>query len=227
VFGATGFIGSHLLRELLANPDYERVIAVTRKPLALSHTKLTTLIGDLASLPALKPQLVADEVFIALGTTRKHTPDEAEYYKIDHDYPVRAADIAKTNGARSVFLVTAVGANAGSGVFYIRTKGEVERDILALDFDHTHIFRPSMILGQRDEYRPRERLLIAAWGALNPLLMGPADRYRGLTGEEIARAMANAAQYEAGKVRIYHWKEMAALLRERPDDSRSVMRSRV
>ena len=213
VFGATGFIGSHLLRDLLNNPDYEQVIAVTRKPLALNHARLTTLIGDLASLPALKPQLVADEVFIALGTTRKHTPDEAEYYKIDHDYPVLAAEIAKANGAKSVFLVTAVGANAGSKVFYVRTKGEVERDVLALNFDHTHIFRPSMILGQRDEDRPRERLFVAAWGVLNPLLVGPVDRYRGLAGDEIARAIANAAQREAGKVQIYHWREMAALLR--------------
>lgn len=213
VFGATGFIGSHLLRDLLDGPDYAQVIAVVRKPLTLSHPKLTVLVGDLASLPALKPQLVADEIFIALGTTRKHTPDEAEYYKIDHDYPVLAAEIAKANGARSVFLVTAVGANAKSGVFYIRTKGEVERDILALGFDHTHIFRPSMIMGQRDEDRPRERLFIAAWGVLNPLLVGPADRYRGLTGEEIARAMANAARHQTEKVRIYHWKEMAGLLR--------------
>jgi uncharacterized protein YbjT (DUF2867 family) len=213
VFGSTGFIGSHLLRDLLDGPDYAQVIAVVRKPLTLSHPKLTVLIGDLASLPALKPQLAADEIFIALGTTRKHTPDQAEYYKIDHDYPVLAAEIARANGARSVFLVTAVGANAKSGVVYIRTKGEVERDILALGFDHTHIFRPSMILGQRDEDRPRERLLIAAWGALNPLLLGPADRYRGLTGGEIAHAMANAARHQTEKVRIYHWKEMAALLR--------------
>ncbi len=213
VFGATGFIGSHLLEDLVANPAYTRVIAVVRKPLALSHPKLTVLIGDLATLPALAPQLVADEVFIALGTTRAHTPDEADYYKIDHDYPVLAARIARENGARAVFLVTAVGANATSSVFYIRTKGEVERDIIALGFDHTHIFRPSMILGQRHEDRPRERLLIGVWGALNPLLMGPTDRYRGLAGEEIARAMMLAARQPAGKLSIYHWREMAALLR--------------
>ena len=213
LFGATGFIGSHLLGDLLNSPDYSKVMAVARRPLAVSHPKLTVLIGDLASLPALKPQLVADEIFIALGTTRKHTPDEAEYYQIDHDYPLLAAEIARANGARSVFLVTAVGANAGSGVFYVRTKGEVERDILALDFDHTHIFRPSMILGERDEDRPRERLIIAIWGALNPLLFGPADRYRGLTGNEIAHAIAKAARHQTERVRIYHWKEMAALLR--------------
>ncbi|WP_247553291.1 oxidoreductase [Bradyrhizobium sp. 138] len=185
-----------MLRDLLDSPDYSRVVAVARKPLAVSHPKLTVLIGDLASLPALKPRLVADEIFVALGTTRKHTPDEAAYYKIDHDYPVSAAEIAKANGTRSVFLVTAVGANARSGAFYLRTKGEVERDILALDFEHTHIFRPSMILGARDEDRPRERLIIALWGVLNPLLVGPADRYRGLTGNDIAHAIAKAARHQ-------------------------------
>ncbi|MBR0849997.1 NAD(P)H-binding protein [Bradyrhizobium diazoefficiens] len=213
IFGASGFIGSQLLRLLLDSGDYSEVIAVVRKPLALSDPKLTVLIGDLASLPALAPKLVADEVFIALGTTRKHTPDEAEYYKVDHDYPVQAASIAKANGARSVFLVTAVGANAGSGVFYLKTKGEVERDILALGFEHTHIFRPSMILGERGEDRPREKYFVAIWGLLNPLLLGPADRYRGLTGGDIARAIASAARRQDEKVRIYHWKEMAALLR--------------
>ena len=213
VFGATGFIGSHLVEELLNNPEYTRVIAVVRKPLALSHPKLTVLIGDLTTLPALAPQLVVDEVFIALGTTRAHTPNEADYYKIDHDYPVLAATLARDNGARSVFVVTAVGANAASGVFYIRTKGEVERDIIGLDFAHTHIFRPSMILGERNEHRPLERLLIAVWRGLNPLLMGPADRYRGLRGEDIARAMMLAARQPTEKVKMYHWREMAALLR--------------
>src|SRR5947207_15884654 len=131
IFGSTGFIGSHLVRDLVDSPDYARVIAVARKPLTLSHPKLTVLTGDLATLPALAPQLVADEVFIALGTTRKHTPDEAQYYKIDHDYPVEAAKVAKANGARAVFLVTAVGADAASGVFYLRTKGAVERHATA------------------------------------------------------------------------------------------------
>ena len=212
VFGATGFIGSHLLDGLLADPAYTEIIAVTRRPLGRSDAKLTVLTGDLASLPALAPQLVADEVFIALGTTRAHTPDEAAYYRIDHDYPVRAAEIARQNGARSVLLVTAVGADTKSGVFYLRTKGETERDIIALGFSHTHIFRPSQIMGERAEDRPRERLVIAAMGLLNPLLLGPLDRYRGLTGGEIARAMRLSARQPADGVRVYHWREMTALL---------------
>ena len=126
---------------------------MVRKILNVRHPKLKTLIGDYNSLVGLKAEITADEVFIALGTTRKNSPKKAEYYRVDHDYPVLAARIAKERGAKSVFLVTAVDAIPHSKFFYTRTKGETERDIIALDFEHTHIFRPSMILGARRENR--------------------------------------------------------------------------
>jgi uncharacterized protein YbjT (DUF2867 family) len=213
VFGATGLIGAQLLRGLLDSPDYARVIAVARRPLALNDPKLTVLIGDRDTLPALAAQLTADEVFIALGTTRKQTPDEAAYYKIDHDYPVEAARIARQNGARTVLLVTAVGADAAARQFYLRTKGEAERDVIALGFPHTAIFRPSMLMGERAETRPTERLFIALAGIVNPLLRGAADRYRGIDAGDVARAMIAAARTDAAGLRIYHWREMMALLR--------------
>ncbi|MCG6204124.1 NAD(P)H-binding protein [Rhodopseudomonas sp. HC1] len=212
VFGATGFIGSQLLRGLLSSPDYTRVIAVTRRPLALSDPKLTVLIGDLGTLPALATQLEADEVFVALGTTRKQTPDEAAYYRIDHDYPVEATRIARRNGAHAAFLVTAVGADASSRSFYLRTKGETERDVIALGFPQTHIFRPSMLMGERGEHRPLEQLYIGLARLLNPLLAGPADRFRGIDGGDVARAMVAAARTDAPSPQIYHWREMMALL---------------
>ncbi len=143
VFGASGFVGSYLLRELLDSPDYEEVIAVVRRELPLSHPKLKTWIGDYSSLSATQEKLVCDEIFIALGSTMKRTPDKREYYRVDHDYPVLAARLAKEGGARAVFLVSSIGANAASKAFYTRTKGETERDILALNFEHTRIFRPS------------------------------------------------------------------------------------
>jgi uncharacterized protein YbjT (DUF2867 family) len=214
VFGATGLIGAHLVRGLLDRPDTTRVIAVTRRPLTFSDPKLTVLIGDRDTLPALASQLVADDVFIALGTTRKQTPDEAAYYRIDHDYPVEAARIARQNGARAVLLVSAVGANAASPQFYLRTKGETERDVIALGFDATHIFRPSMLMGERAEHRPVERLFIAIAHLVNPLLVGAADRYRGINATEVAQAMIAAARTGAGGSRIYHWREMTALLQD-------------
>lgn len=212
LFGASGFIGSHLLQELLSNDDYEHITIVVRKDQNISHPKLQTLIGDFHSLPKLIENIPVDEVFITLGTTKKHTPDQKEYYQIDHDYPVLAAKIAKENGAKSVFIVTAIGANSNSKIFYSRTKGDAERDIIALDFEHTHIFEPSMILGNRKEYRASEKALIKVFRFINPIFVGKARKYKGIEGKNIAIAMNNAAKNQTEKVKIYQWTEMSCLL---------------
>jgi uncharacterized protein YbjT (DUF2867 family) len=213
IFGSSGFVGSHLLSELLNSPDYGHVTAAARKSLNITHPKLKTLISDYNSLPSVKSELAADEVFITLGTTRANSPEKSDYYQVDHDYPVLAARLAKENGAKSVFLVTAVGANPNSKFFYVRTKGETERDVIALNFEHTHIFRPSMILGNRKEKRSQlEAVLMGFWSALNLLLMWKADKYKGITAEDIAKAMIKSAKNQTDKLKIYHWREMHALL---------------
>ena len=214
IFGSSGFVGSHLLIELLNSPDYGQVIVVVRKSQAITHPKLRTVVGDYNSLAGMKSEVAADEIFIALGTTRKNSPNEAEYYQVDHDYPVLAAKIAKEKGAKSVFLVSAVGANPESKFFYVRTKGETERDVIALNFEHTHIFRPSMILGKRKEKRSLlEAALMSFWSALDPLLTWKADKYKGITGQDIAKAMMKSATNQTEKLKIYHWREMQELLR--------------
>jgi uncharacterized protein YbjT (DUF2867 family) len=214
IFGASGFIGSHLLTDLLGNEDYEQVSVVVRKTLGLHHPKLKELIGDYHTLHLLKGKIEADEIFLTLGTTRANTPDKAQYYQIDHDYPVEAAKIALEAGAKSVFVVTAVGANANSSIFYTRTKGETERDIISLNFEHTCIFRPSMILGERKENRRLEKTLIKVWVFINPLLIGQSlKKYRGIAGPDIATAMMNAAKNPTDKVKIFHWQEMTDLLK--------------
>lgn len=212
IFGASGFIGSYLLEGLLNNPDYAQVTVVVRKTLNVSHPKLKILTGDYQTLPGLKDQIVADEIFIALGTTRENAPDQKEYYQVDHDYPVLATEIGKEKGAKSVLIVTAVGANVGSNVFYIRTKGETERDIIALNLEHTHIFRPSMIMGSRKESRPLEKYLIKLFSVINPLFIGSMKKYRGIEGKDVAKAMIKAAKKQSEKVKIYEWQEMNDLL---------------
>ena len=209
VFGSRGFVGSHLLSELLNSSDYGQVTAVARKSLNITHPRLRTVIGDYNSLAGVKSEIAADEVFIALGTTRTNSPKKAAYYQVDHEYPVLAARIAKERGAKSVFLVTAVGANANSKFFYVRTKGETERDVIALNFEHTHIFRPSMIMGERSERRSMlEDALMRFWSAINPLLTWKGDKYKGITGEDIAKAMIKSAKNQTEKLKIYRWREM-------------------
>ena len=208
LFGASGLVGSSLLTQLLDNPVYDKVFIVVRKPLNIQHPKLTMLIGDYAALPNLKPQLKADEIFIALGTTKKKTPDQNEYYQIDHDYPVLAASIAKDNGARSVLLVSAIDANANSKIFYVQTKGQVEADIIALGFEHTYIFRPSLLVGDRKESRPAEKFFIGLFSILNPLFAGSWKRYHSIRAKDLATAMIGAANDPSVKVKRYHWQDI-------------------
>ncbi len=210
LFGASGLVGSQLLTQLLDNPAYDKVIIVVRKPLGVQHPKLTTLIGDYNTLPGLMDQLRADAVFIALGTTKKKTPDKGVYYQVDHDYPLLAARIAKENGARSVLLVSAVGANASSKIFYVRTKGRTEDDIIGLNFDHTYIFQPSMLMGDRQENRPMEKFFIGLFTFIGPFLVGKTSKYRGIKIDDLAKSMIKAANDESVKVRRYVWEDMQA-----------------
>ncbi len=215
IFGASGFVGSQLLHELLNSSMYKEVTIVVRKPLDIHHPKLNILIGDFTTMPALIENVMVDEIFIALGAIQNSKQSSKEFYQIDHDYPVLAAKIAKANGAKAVFLVTAAGANVHSKFKYVKTKGETERDITAQDFDYTHIFRPTMIIGNRKDKRPFEKIGMKVWKLLHPIFIGRQENYHEIDGKDIAKAMYNAAQLETDKVKIYNWKEMNALCQER------------
>lgn len=208
VFGATGLIGGHLLRALLNSPVYGEVTAVVRRDTGIQHPKLKQLYADLQSVSEISRQLVADDVFCCLGTTRKKTPDLQDYYRIDHDYPVIAATFSKENGAQAFLLVSAVGANADSSNFYLRMKGETERDISTVGFEKLAIFRPSLLTGQRKEARWMEKLSEGVLAILNPLLMGRWKRYRSIPAASVARAMYKAAQNDINGIHYYYGNEM-------------------
>lgn len=212
IYGASGLVGSYILEALLQDDNYEQVVIVVRKDTGIRHPKLKTVTGDFHSFADTVKGIKVDEVYIALGTTQKKTPDKKDYYQIDHDYPLHAARIAKENGANTVLLVSSIGADVKSNVFYTRTKGETERDIIALDFDHTYIFRPSMILGDRKEKRPMEIVIKAIWKVINPLFIGKVNKYKGMEAKDIAKAMVKRANRPSGKIEILHWKEMQHLL---------------
>lgn len=215
LFGATGFVGGYLLKTLLENPAYDKVTIVVRRDPGISNPKLMTVVADFHSMEAMKGQIIGDDVFIAIGTTKKKTPDKNEYYQIDHDYPVKASTIARENGARTVVFLSSVGADSGSGVFYLKTKGDTERDIIALGYRHTHIFQPSMIMGKRAEQRPMEKIGILLAGLIGPLLQGGLIKYRGAPARDIAAAMNEVAGKNLDGVAYYQWAEIAALARTR------------
>lgn len=193
LIGATGLIGADLLKKLLANENYEKVLVIARKTIDVSHSKLNQLVINFDELGKHEAEIVGDDIFCCLGTTAKKTPDKTLYKKIDYQYPLDVAKIALKNGAKSYHLVSAMGANVKSSIFYNRTKGEVERDLEKLNFDSTHIYRPSLLDGSRSEQRFAEKTMNVIMRLFNPLLIGSLKKYRSIKIEKVASAMLKQA----------------------------------
>ncbi len=193
VAGATGLVGGHCLQQLLQSNAYNQVIALVRKPLALSHAKLECVVVDFENLERHAMQTRTHDVFCCLGTTIKQAGSQAAFRKVDFEYPYRLAQLAAANGAEQFLLVSALGANARSSIFYNRVKGEVEAAIAALPFRAVHIMQPSLLLGERKETRRGERIGEAVFNATAPMWIGPLRKYRPIAAHTVARAMIHLA----------------------------------
>lgn len=190
ILGATGLTGSHLLELLLNNPNYEAVKVFTRKKLSKTHPKIEEHIIDLLKLSEYVDLFTGDVVFCCIGTTKAKTPNKEVYRAVDYGIPVEAAKLCKQNGINSFITISAIGADAGSNIFYNRLKGEMERDVLALQIEHTQLLQPSLIVGDRNEKRLGEdlsKIFMKIFGFLIPA------RYKMIEGRTVARAMAQMA----------------------------------
>ncbi|MEQ9517847.1 MAG: NAD(P)H-binding protein [Parvibaculum sp.] len=209
VAGATGLVGSHLVEQLLASSRIGKVIALTRKPLALQHAKLENRIVDYNELEKQVAafKLSADEAYCALGTTIKKAGSQEAFRKVDFDYETAFARAAQAAGVTKIALVSSVGANARSGIFYTRVKGETEQAIRALHFPSLQIFRPGVLLGDRREARPAEQLAVKLTPLINLTLQGPLKNYRGVHAANVAKAMV-ASLGESPSTHIHHYAEI-------------------
>jgi len=189
IVGATGLVGRSLLDGLLAEPRVERVTAIVRRPVERAHPKLEVLTIDFERLERELEGRTASVGFCCLGTTIKKAGSEAVFYRVDHDYPLAFGRACKAAGVRKLLVVTALGADPSSGIFYNRVKGEVERDLEALALPELHVLRPSLLLGERAERRPAEAFAMAVAKPLGALLVGPLAKYRAIPGESVARQM--------------------------------------
>lgn len=191
ILGASGLTGSLVLQELLDDNRYSEITLILRKKIPKDHPKVKQVIMDLLSLDL--SDLEADELYCCIGTTRKKTPDQAEYRLIDHGIPVEAAKQAKKNGIRTMCIVSAVDANPKSKIFYNRTKGEMERDALEHGPERMFILRPSIISGSRNEKRFGERVGIAIARIFRPFMFGALAKYRATDANAIAKTMIRLA----------------------------------
>ena len=203
LLGASGLIGESLLEQLLSDIHYKEVLAVGRKKLERQHPKLKQLVVDFDKLNDYASEIHGDVIFCCLGTTKSKTPDQVQYKKIDYQYPLNAAAIAQINGIEQYHLVSALGANPSSSIFYTKTKGEVERDLKALPFKSIHIYQPSLLVGERKENRNMEGMMTVVMQVLNPLLFSGLRKYRSIKIEKVARAMLKKSLEDATGTFVY------------------------
>jgi uncharacterized protein YbjT (DUF2867 family) len=194
ILGATGLTGRLLLRKLIADDSYTSIKLFSRKSSGNTAPKIKEFVGDILQLEHFKNDFTADEVFCCIGTTSAKTKDRAVYKAIDFGIPFAAAKLAKENDIPTYLVVSAMGANSKSKIFYNRTKGEMEQAVLSQKIPNTYILRPSLILGERNEKRPGESLGAVMLKLTNVFLIGRLKKYRAIEADCIAEAMINLAK---------------------------------
>lgn len=207
IAGASGLIGSECLKLLLER--YNSVTALVRRPLNITHARLTERRMDFDKFAAIELP-AQSHVFCALGTTIKKAGSKKAFMKVDFEYPFALARRAAAAGDARYILVSSVDADAKARNFYLQTKGELEEAIRALSLQ-LHVMRPSFLMGDRTESRPGEKLGIATARAFRFALMGPLRKYRPIQAVTVARAMVAAAMSPGAGDHFYHYDKICAL----------------
>ena len=203
IAGSSGLVGSQLLSDLLADQSIERVIILVRNPLDIRNNRLQQVVTDFERLDTIAEWFKGvDAVFCCLGTTIKKAKSKEAFKKVDYEFPLALATLSEQNNVNHFLCITAMGADVASGIFYNKVKGEVERDISKKKIPCITFFRPSLLIGNRKESRPGERIGIFIARILGFLFIGPLKNYKGIRIEKVAKAMHAEAQDPQPGLRI-------------------------
>ena len=210
VFGSSGLVGSHLVRLMNKNSNYEKIKLFVRSTSEIKTSKIEIINTDFKNLSNHKEDINGDDCFFCIGTTKKNTPDKDEYRRIEYDIPVEIAKIAKSNSINSFFYVSSGFADSKSSSAYLKNKGQVEEELIKLNFSILGIMRPSFLVGNRKEKRPGEEVGIFFFKIFSPLLLGPLKKMRPIQSEKVAKVMIKVANENLKKT-IFESNEIAEL----------------
>ncbi|MEX3621672.1 oxidoreductase [Viridibacillus arvi] len=211
VVGATGLTGKDLVKVLCESEEYAEITVIARRALNFKHPKLVVKIRQFDQLEETDFKF-AHELYCCLGTTRKKAGSKVMFEKIDLEYPVNIASIAKKCGIPHVLVISAMGANENSKFYYNQVKGKMENNLIALELPQLSIFRPSLLLGNREEVRPTEKISGVAMNILNPIFIGPLKKYRAIPANNLAKSMYSVAiKNTKHKVRVFESEEISMI----------------
>jgi uncharacterized protein YbjT (DUF2867 family) len=217
VVGATGLVGGHVLDALAKDARWSRVVVLARRSAGRADEKIEEHVVDFEKLATGDLGNLAlsgiDDVLACLGTTIKVAGSQDRFRRVDHDYTVAVARLAHAAGARRLGLVSSVGADARARNFYLRVKGETEKDVGELGFDALVIAQPSFLMGERSASRAGERAGIAVANAVAPLMFGPLRAYRPIDARDVAVALVEAVAAAGPGIRVLTHGDLVALAR--------------
>ncbi len=209
VLGSSGLIGSLLLEKLFNHPDYSTIITIVRKPQQINHPKLIEIVTDFNSEINLDDIETIDSIFSCLGTTRKKTPDLDAYHKIEVDIPNQFAKLGIQKGLTKFHYISAIGANTNSSNFYLKMKGEAEETLQKNTIKQLFLYRPSLLIGNRTEYRLAENISAKVFPLINIFLRGNLSKYKSIEAEKVAQSLIeNDLHSTSNKVSILHYNEI-------------------
>lgn len=195
ILGATGLVGKTLVEQLCLDIRYKTITCLLRKPLskdffAVDATKVQPIVVDFENLQEYQGYFCCDHIYVCLGTTIKKAGSKSAFRKVDFEYVHVAAQLAKAQHAVSFVWISSVGANAKSKNFYLRVKGELENTILGMSgLQNASAVRPSLLLGERQESRPAEKLASIISPLFSPILVASLSKYKPVHASEVAAQM--------------------------------------
>tara|TARA_R110000868_G_scaffold192291_2_gene436682 strand:+ start:1111 stop:1773 length:663 start_codon:yes stop_codon:yes gene_type:complete len=202
IIGATGLTGGLLLDRLLKDDRYQTIKLFSRNSCNIDHLKIEEHLVDLFELEKQQHLFIADEVYCCIGTTKSKTPDEELYLKIDFGIPITLVKLCVQKGIHTFIVISALGADKKSKIFYNRTKGRMEDEVLRNKIKNTYILQPSLIGGTRKEKRLGEKAAKVLMSVLNPMLIGRLKKYRSIHPKTIVKAMVWLANndFKSGRI---------------------------
>jgi len=212
IAGSSGLVGSHCLRYLLSDQHYHQVVALVRNKLPLEHEKLMQHVVDFEQLNKYGFLFEVDDIYCCLGTTIRKAGSQKKFAKVDLEYVFKTAELAREKNVGQFLLVSALGADPRASVFYNRIKGLAEESVIKFRFDSTLIFRPSLLLGERKEFRLGEEIAKRITAPLSPLLIGSLRKYRPIRAEIVAKAMVQTAKKNLTGLKIFDSDEIIDLV---------------
>ena len=212
IAGATGLIGNELLQQLIHGRHYHTISVLSRREIETSSKRVETIIVDYDKLTD-KDLPQVDDVFCCLGTTMNKAGSKEAFRKVDYEYPLKVAEIARSKGAQQYLLVSSIGADKDAYAFYSQVKGETEEAIAAVGFPSYYVFRPSMLLGERTETRLGEQIGQVVMQGAAPLMVGGLKKYQAIRAETVAQAMVHIARKELSGVYVFESDKIQALVK--------------